>query len=283
MIGALIGDIVGSRFEGANHKSKELELLDGVCGPTDDSIMSLAVAEAILESNENFSNLSEKAILCMQKLGRAYPFAGYGETFFRWIFSPDPKPYNSFGNGAGMRVSPCGFAAASIEEAQGLADKVTVVTHNHPDGLKGAETIAVAVYLARCGKSKGEIRDYVTAHFYDINFTLDGLRPEYTFDVSCKGSVPVAVEAFYESADFEDAIRNAISVGGDSDTIGAMAVAIAEAYYGVPEKIAEGALKFLNWQQKEILFNFEKQYPSRLTDDSGQIIGVAADVVEKQM
>lgn len=171
----------------------------------------------------------------MQELGRIYKNAGYGGNFSKWIRSVHPRPYKSYGNGSAMRVSPCGFAARNMEEAKKLSEMVTKVSHNHPEGLKGAEAISVCVFLARSGWKKEKIRNYVKKNYYDIAFTIDQIRPSYHFDVSCQGSVPVALEAFFESADFEDAIRNAVSVGGDSDTIACMAGAVAEAYYGVPE------------------------------------------------
>lgn len=263
MIGALIGDIAGSRFEVRNHKSKEFRLFDRHCHPTDDSIMSLAVAKAILECGGDYSDLSAKAVSCMQELGRIYKNAGYGGTFIHWLQEKNPKPYGSFGNGAAMRVGPCGFAAGSIDEAKQLSEMVTHVSHNHPEGLKGAEAIAVSVFLARTGRTKDEIRKYVGDHYYQIHFTLDEIRPSYRFDVSCQGSVPVALEAFFEASDFEDAVRNAISVGGDSDTIAAMAGAVAEAYYGVPEELIYSTMDYLDACEAEILYDFEKRFPSK--------------------
>ena len=270
MIGAIIGDISGSRFERANHKSKEFELFDKKCRPTDDSIMSLALAQAILDCNGDFEELSQKAVSSMQELGRLYKNAGYGRNFYNWIFADDPKPYNSYGNGSAMRVSPCGYAATSIDEAKAFSAKVTEVSHNHPEGMKGAEAIAVAIFLARNGKTKDEIREYIARNYYEINFTLDQIRKTYKFDVSCQGSVPVALEAFFESTDFEDAIRNAISVGGDSDTIAAITGSVAEAYYGVPEGIIDSAINFLDSREMEILYYFEKKYPSKAQDEDGE-------------
>lgn len=263
MIGAIIGDIAGSRFERVNRRSKEFRIFHEKSHPTDDSVMSLAVAKAILECNGDYSDLSSKAISCMQELGRAYKNAGYGGTFIQWIWSKDPKPYGSFGNGAAMRVSPCGFAAKSIDEAKQLSEMVTKVSHDHPEGLKGAEAIAVCVFLARSGKTKDEILNYVKENYYDIDFTIDSIRSSYKFDVSCQGSVPVALEAFFESTDFEDAIRNAVSVGGDSDTIAAMAGAIAEAFYGVPEDFVHDTMDYLDGPEAEILYFFEKTFPSK--------------------
>jgi type I restriction enzyme M protein len=258
MIGAIIGDIAGSRFEWHNHKSKEFELFTNRCGPTDDSIMTLAVAKAIMNCAGDYSRLESEAISCMQEYGRRYPDAGYGGRFYRWIFSSNPKPYNSYGNGAAMRVSPCGFAAKSLEEAMLLARTVTQVTHNHPESMKAAEAVISAIYLARIGKTLEEIQDYITERYYRIDFTLDEIRPSYHFDVSCQGSVPQAFAALFESSGFEDAIRNAISIGGDSDTIAAITGGMAEAYYGVPEDIRKQAMGFLDDDLSGILLEFEK-------------------------
>ena len=260
MLGALIGDIVGSRFEWHNIKSKEFELLTYSCHPTDDSVMSLAVAKSILDCNGDYGRLSEYAVRNMQALGCKYPGAGYGGRFRSWLYDTNPKPYRSFGNGAAMRVSACGFAAQSVEEAKALAKAVTEVTHDHPEGIKAAEATAVAIFMARNGSSMLEIRDHITKHYYDINFRLDDIRPTYKFDVTCQGSVPQAFEAFFESEGFEDAIRNAISVGGDSDTIAAITGGIAEAYYGIPSDIRKHALTFLDKTQLDILNSFEAKY-----------------------
>lgn len=260
MIGAIVGDIVGSRFEMHNHKAKDIRLFHRRCTPTDDTVMSLAVAKAILLCDGEYQDLSKVTRECMQELGQAYPNAGYGGTFYNWLWEPDPQPYNSYGNGAGMRVGPCGFAARSLEEAKDLSRKVTQVSHDHPEGLKGAEAIAAAVYLARTGASREELRARMCERYYGIDFTIDQIRPAYTFDVSCQGSVPVALEAFFESEGFEDAIRTAISVGGDSDTIAAMTGCVAEAYYGVPEDIASGARRFLDARQLKILDEFEERF-----------------------
>jgi type I restriction enzyme M protein len=244
MIGAIIGDTVGSRFEWDNLKSKEFEFFHIDCQFTDDSVMTVAIAKAILECDGDYSNLSEQTVKWMQKLGREYPHAGYGGHFAQWILSKDPQPYNSWGNGAPMRVSAVGWAANSLEEVKELSDAVTRVTHDHPEGLKGAEVTATCIYLARNGKSKDEIFDYA-AKQYDLDFTLDSVREGYTFTESSQGTMPVALRAFYESENFEDAIRNGISVGGDSDTIAAITGSIAEAYYGVSPDLREKALEFL--------------------------------------
>ena len=272
MIGAIIGDVVGSRFEWDNLKSKDFDLFTRECHVTDDSVMSLAVAKAILDSEGDYTDLSAKAVEEMQQLGRMYIHAGYGGRFIKWLLTMNPKPYNSFGNGSAMRVSACGYAAKNIEEAKELAAKVTEVTHNHPEGMKGAEAVATAIFLARTGKSMDEIREYITENYYIIDFTLDEIRDEYKFDVSCQGSVPVAFEAFFESKDFEDAIRNAISVGGDSDTIGAITGSIAEAYYGVPEAIIENVIEYLDGTQMKILYYFEEKFPSKAIEEDEDVI-----------
>lgn len=264
MLGAIIGDIVGSRFEWNNIKSKNFDFLTYKCKPTDDSIMSLAIAKALLVAKRENVTLSQAAVKCMQEVGRPYPHCGYSGHFQQWIYSDNPQPYNSYGNGAAMRVSACGFVANSIEEASALARAVTEVTHNHPEGIKGAEATAVAVYMARTGSNILEIQDYICKHYYKIDFKLADIQDDYQFDVSCQGSVPQALEAFFESTSFEDAIRNAISIGGDSDTIAAITGGIAEAYYGVPNDIRNHALSFLDERLLEILIEFENEYPSKI-------------------
>ena len=270
MIGAIIGDIVGSRFEWNNHKSKEFEFLTDECCPTDDSIMTLALAKAILLSKPDYSDLPKKAIECMQEVGRKYPNCGYGWRFREWMFSDTPKPYNSYGNGSAMRVSAAGIVANSIEEAKDIAKKVTEVTHNHPEGIKGAEATAVAIYMAKSGSRLLEIREYINENYYPMIFTLDEIRPTYKFDVSCQGTVPQALMAFFESINFEDAIRNAISIGGDSDTLAAICGGVAEAYYGVPVEIRKHALTFLDQPLIKILNTFEDRFPPKIRLKIGQ-------------
>lgn len=262
MLGAIIGDIAGSRFEWDNIKTKDFELLsrDKGCRPTDDSVMSLAVAQAVLDCDGNYETLGKHAIARMQELGRRYPHAGYGGQFRRWLEDSDPQPYGSWGNGSAMRVSACGFAASTLDEAESMAKAEAEVTHNHPEGVKGAQAVAAAIFLARNGRSIAQIRDYIEAHYYTIDFRLDDIRADYTFDVSCQGSVPQALEAFFESTGFEDTIRNAVSVGGDSDTIAAIAGGIAEACYGIPADIRACALTFLDAKQLEILNAFESAF-----------------------
>lgn len=282
MIGAIIGDIVGSRFEWHNHRSKDFDLLTHKCFFTDDSVMSLAVCDALLRAAADYSDLSDKAVDSMQRVGRPYPHCGYGGSFRKWVYSDDPKPYNSYGNGAAMRVSGCGYVATSIEEAVELSRAVTAVTHNHPEGVKGAEATAVAVYLARTGKSLVEIQDYITKNYYPINFTLDSIRNSYEFNETCQDTVPQAMEAFFESSSFEDAIRNAVSIGGDSDTLAAITGAVAEAYYGVPTHIRKHALTFLDERLLKILLEFENRYPSKLEKVKGDTSVSVRPITGKQ-
>ena len=255
MLGAIIGDIVGSRFEFANIKTKDFQLFDERCDFTDDSVLTLAVTCALLDSKPDYSNLSRQAIGYMRRLGRdLYPEGrGYGGMFRQWLLSDNPRPYNSWGNGAAMRVSPCGFFGRDIAEVKLLSRRVTEITHNHPEGLKGAEATAVAVFLAKTGKKIPEIKKYMCDHYYDINFTLEAIRPTYRFRPSCQETVPQALQAFFESTSYEDAIRNAISIGGDSDTIGAITGGVAEAYYGIPDEIKTTALTYLDDNFKKVI------------------------------
>lgn len=257
MIGAIIGDIVGSRFEWNNYRHKDFELFTSECFATDDSIMTLAVAKALMTSKPDWSDLGKQTVRCMQEVGRPYPDCGYGGSFWRWMYSNDPKPYNSFGNGAAMRVSACGFVAKSLEEAKQLSKTVTEVTHNHPEGIKGAEATVVAIYMARSGSSIEAIREVINREYYRMNFTLDEIRPSYQFNETCQGTVPQALMAFFESSSFEDAIRNAISIGGDSDTLAAITGGVAEAYYGVPVELKAQAKTYLDAELLEILNQYE--------------------------
>lgn len=266
MLGAIIGDIVGSRFEWDNHRSKDFEFMPyDKCFPTDDSIMTLALAKAILISKDDYSDLSDNAVFCMQEIGRKYPDCGYGGNFYYWIFSDNPEPYYSFGNGSAMRVSSAGFVAKSIDDAKMISELITEVTHNHPEGLKGAEATAVAIYMAKSGKSILEIRDYIDEIYYDMNFTLDEIRDSYEFNETCQDTVPQALQAFFESNSFEDAIRNAISIGGDSDTVAAICGGVAEAYYGIPSDLRKQAITFLDEELLNLLIEFESKYQPVIT------------------
>ena len=274
MIGAIVGDIVGSRFEWNNYRAKDFEFLTYKCFPTDDSVMTLALAQAILVSQPDHSDLGKKAVECMQQIGRNYPDCGYGGSFYKWMYSDDPKPYNSYGNGAAMRVSAAGFAASSLEEAKLMARMITEVTHNHSEGMKGAEATASAIYMARTGSSILEIRDFIDKNYYPMNFTLDGIRDTYQFNETCQNTVPQALMAFFESRSFEDAIRNAVSIGGDSDTIAAITGGVAEAYYGVPAGIRKHTLTFLDERLLQIVAAFENKYPPVMEKKTGEDISV---------
>ena len=261
MIGAIIGDIVGSRFEWDNIKTKEFDFFHEKCEFTDDTILTVAVGKAILESRRSGSDLSEAAAKAFRKAGEVYPYADYGCGFRSWLLgSPDAGPYNSCGNGAAMRVSACGYAAKSIAEAVEMSRAVTGVTHNHPEGLKGAEATAVAVVMARNGISMAIIRDYIIKHYYRMDFSLDEIRPSYSYEDTCQGTVPQALEAFFESTSYEDAIRNAISIGGDSDTLGAITGGIAGAYWGVPDEIREKGMSYLDDGLKGVVEEFESEF-----------------------
>ena len=231
MYGAIIGDIVGSKYEFHNIKTKDFPFLSRGCKFTDDTVMTVAVANALLQSQAEERPFKPLLVREMQSLGRKYPRAGYGGMFSSWLHEKDLKPYHSFGNGSAMRVSPCGLIAVTIEEAVSLARASAEVTHDHPEGIKGAEATAAAIFLAKAGESKDSIRRFIGEHYYDLSQTLDEIRPTYTFHSSCQKTVPQAMIAFLESESYEDAIRNAISLGGDSDTLAAIAGAVAWSYY----------------------------------------------------
>lgn len=233
MIGAIAGDIIGSVYEFNNIKTKDFPLFTRGSTYTDDTIMTAAVAKALLQSRDNHADFRTLLIEEMQSFGRRYPnpMGGYGANFAKWLTSPNPSPYNSYGNSSAMRVSPCGYIAVSLAEALSLAKASAEVTHNHPEGIKGAQAVAGAIFLALNDKDKDEIASFIKKNFYDLDFTLDEIRPSYQFNGSCQGTVPQAIVAFLESTSFEDAIRNAVSLGGDSDTLAAITGSIAYAYY----------------------------------------------------
>jgi ADP-ribosylglycohydrolase len=225
MIGAIAGDIIGSRFEAQPIKRSDFDFFHPHCRFTDDTVLTVAVADAILRGIGYAESL--------QTWARKYPNAGYGGTFYRWIWQNDPQPYNSWGNGSAMRVSPVGFAFDAAEQVLAQAERSAAVSHNHPEGIKGAQAVALAIFLAGSGHTKTQIRSALEQRFgYDLNRTVAQIRPCYTFDVSCQGSVPEAIIAFLESTDLLSAIGNAVSLGGDSDTQGCIAGAVAEAFYG---------------------------------------------------
>ena len=265
MIGAIIGDIVGSRFEFNNHLSKEFEYLTRSCEFTDDTVMTCAVAQALMDSKEDFSDLPEKTIAAMQRIGRQFPDCGYGAKFIQWMFSDNPQPYNSCGNGSAMRISPVGFAAHDVEEAKKLSAAVTGVTHNHPQGMKGAEATAVAIVMARQGMSKKEIRNAME-EYYDLSVGVDKYRTLWQGHGReiCQESVPQALVCFFEGESYEDVIRNCISIGGDSDTIAAIAGGIAEAYYGVPDEYQIKAERYLPAMLIQIVLDFREWVKNRM-------------------
>ena len=221
-------------------------------------MMTLAVASALVECEKDYSKLAAETIKQMQLWGMKYPKAGYGSMFSDWLCSNNPQPYNSFGNGSAMRVSPVVYFAKSLEEVKELSRIVTSVTHNHPEGIKGAEAAAVAAYMALHESKKEEIFAVINAEYYPMNFTLDEIRADYEFNETCQETVPQALKAFFEATSFEDAIRNAISIGGDSDTIAAITGAVAGAYYGVPLHIEHKALKYLDKLQVSAYYRFVK-------------------------
>lgn len=225
MLGAIAGDIIGSRFEHNPIKTTDFELFHPDCRFTDDSVLTLAVAEHIVLGSDLIDTLKDYF--------NQYPDAGYGESFMRWASSPSREPYNSFGNGSAMRVSPVGFAFNSLEAVLEKSRATAEITHNHPEGIKGAQATATAIFLARTGNSKKEIKNFIETQFqYNLSDPLDVVRPQYSFDASCQGSVPQAITAFLESESFEDAVRKAVSLGGDSDTQACIAGGIAHAFYG---------------------------------------------------
>ena len=263
MYGAILGDIIGSPFEfDRGDKTKNFDLFSEGCGFTDDSVMTIAVGEALLAVGPEAAvkEIEDAVASNMQDWGKRYPHAGYGGSFRHWLKENNPKPYGSYGNGSAMRVSAAGWLYDSIERTREVARATANVTHNHPEGIKGAEATAVALYMAKSGSNVSEIRDYINVHYYPMNFTLESIRENYIFDVTCQGTVPQAITAFLESSDFEDAIRNAISIGGDSDTLAAITGGIAGAYYGIPADVRNQAISFLDKRLMEILLEFENIY-----------------------
>ncbi len=247
MLGAIIGDVIGSPYEFGAPKRKDLPLFRTECRPTDDSLMTIAVGCACASADIRNEYVFKHAVSRhMREIGRAYPDAGYGENFYRWLMDDHAYAYFSCGNGSAMRVSPVAWVAESLAEAERLAQWSAEVTHNHPDGIKGAQAVAAAIYMARTGEDRASIRRYIHDKYYDLNFTIDEIRPDYRYSMTCEGSVPEAIVAFLDATDFEDAIRNAISLGGDGDTQAAIAGAIAEAYYGIPEELEEQVFTYLD-------------------------------------
>jgi ADP-ribosylglycohydrolase len=255
LLGAIAGDIIGSIYEHSPIKTRDFPLFDPHCRFTDDSVLTIAVARSILDGTGYLEGLRE--------FGRRYPDAGYGGTFRRWLLADDPRPYQSWGNGSAMRVSPVGFAFDTPAKVLEEARRSAVVTHDHPEGIKGAQATALAVFLARTGHEREDIRRQIGESFgYDLGRRLDAIRPGYGFDVSCQGTVPEAIIAFLESDSYENAVRNAISLGGDSDTLACIAGGIAEAFYGgIPAGIRDRALALLPDDLRNIAETFSARFP----------------------
>jgi ADP-ribosylglycohydrolase len=254
MIGAISGDIIGSIYEWRPIKTRDFPLFDPGCRFTDDTVLTVAVADAILTGRSYHDSIRE--------IGRTYPDAGYGGSFIQWLFSDNPQPYSSWGNGSAMRVSPIGFAFNTEETVLTEAEKSAEITHNHPEGIKGAQATALSIFLARTGHNKEFIRSEIIQRFgYDLDRTADIIRPAYSFDISCQGTVPEAIISFLDSDSYEDAIRNAVSLGGDSDTLACITGGIAEAFYnGIPEKIVMKARKILPPELLRITDDFYLKY-----------------------
>ncbi len=254
MIGAIAGDVIGSIFEHYAIKTTQFPLFSSYSRYTDDTVLTVAIADSILRKIDYGISL--------KKFGQKYPNAGYGDSFYRWIHSYNSQPYNSWGNGSAMRVSPVGFAFDSIEEVLNEAKKSAKVTHNHPEGVKGAQATALAVFLAKTTQNKEKIKQEIKDRFtYNLDRTLDEIRPHYSFDISCQGTVPEAIIAFLESQSFEDAIRQGISLGGDSDTIACIVGGIAQAYYqDIPQEILSGVKERLPEEFLIIIDEFSAKY-----------------------
>ena len=261
MYGALLGDMIGSPYEfDRGKKTKDFPLFIRESEFTDDSVMTIAVAEALMATlGKDDVSVRYAVIRSMQKWGRRYPYAGYGARFIYWLKEKDPEPYNSWGNGSAMRVSAAGWLCDTLEETRRLARLSADVTHNHPEGIKGAEATASAIFLARTGHDKEEIRAYITAEFgYDLTRTCDQIRPDYRHVESCQETVPEAITAFLEGKDFEDVIRTAVSLGGDCDTLTCIAGSMAEAFYGVPEPLKAECRQRLAPDMLAVVDEFEK-------------------------
>ena len=257
MLGAIAGDVIGSIYEWNNHRSTVFPLFSPGSSLTDDSILTVALAEAILDDG-NYAML-------LRRYGALYPDAGYGGRFYRWLFDPSLGPYGSFGNGAAMRVSPAGWAYATLEETLRKAEVYTAVTHNHPEGIKEGQVVAGAIWMGRHGVSKAEIRRWIEGHSGDdLSRSCDEIRPAYQFDESCQGTVPQAVTAFLESADFEGAIRLAVSLGGDTDTLACITGSMAEAFYGgVPAEIERETMSRLHAPMRDVVVRFRERFGCR--------------------
>ena len=282
MYGAILGDIIGSPFEfDRGDKTKEFDLFTKGCDFTDDSVMTIAVGEALLAvgPQATVKEIEEAVVTNMQDWGKRYPYAGYGGRFRYWLRERNPKPYGSYGNGSAMRVSAAGWLYDSLERTREVARATANVTHNHLEGIKGAEATASAIYMARNGSSKEEIKEYIEKEFhYNLDRTLDEIRPGYHMDETCQRTVPEAIIAFLESKDFEDAIRNAVSLGGDTDTLGAITGSIAEAFYGISDVlIAECRSRIDEGLMTDILDEFDHILGRDKNADSDEKNGTQAN------
>ena len=261
MYGAILGDIIGSPFEfDRGKKTKEFPLFCAESEFTDDTVMTIAVAEAFLDMQlaEDDAVTRDRLVHYLQKWGRKYPHAGYGIRFSRWLRDKDPIPYGSFGNGSAMRVSSVGWLFDDLTTVRKMARLSAEVTHDHPEGIKGAEAVACAIYLARTGSTKEEIRDFIETIFaYDLSRTCDEIRPGYRHVESCQETVPEAITAFLEGPSFEDVIRTAVSLGGDCDTLTCIAGSMAEAFYGVPEELKTQCTEHLSDDLLAVLSRFD--------------------------
>ena len=259
MYGAILGDIIGSPYEfDMGDKRKDFPLFSEASYFTDDTVMTIAVAEAFMDAPEDDDEIRHRLIQSMQKWGHRYPAAGYGVRFCGWLDSKDPQPYNSWGNGSAMRVSSVAWLYNGLDTVRRMARLSADVTHNHPEGIKGAEATAAAIFLARTGHSKAEIKSYIEAEFhYNLSRTCDEIRPDYHHVESCQETVPEAITAFLEGASFEDVIRTAVSLGGDCDTLTCIAGSIAEGFYGVPEVLKLECRNRLSEDLKEVLAHFD--------------------------
>ena len=268
MIGAIIGDIAGSTYEFHSIKTMDFPLFAPGSSYTDDSLMSIAVASALMQTGESHDGFKSHAVTSMRQIATKYPcpMGGYGGRFRHWLVSPNLRPYGSFGNGSAMRVSPCGDVAATLDEALELARQSAEVTHNHPEGIRGAQAVAAAIVLARTGESRDGIRSYIEQHFYPLHQTVDEIRPRYRFDETCQGTVPQAITAFLESVSFEDALRAAVSLGGDCDTLTDITCAIAWPFYArsgldaTMVRLHDEALALLHDDLREIVIRWEERY-----------------------
>ena len=261
MYGAILGDIIGSPYEfDRSSKTKDFPLFSPESRFTDDTVMTVAVADAFLSCPAGASDeaIRQQLIRSMQRFGRLHPGIGYGAKFFSWLTSEDPQPYGSWGNGSAMRVSSTGWLFGDLETVLKMARLSAEVSHDHPEAIKGAQATAAAVFLARTGNSKDEIKAYIESVFgYDLSRTCDEIRPGYRHDVSCRGTVPEAITAFLEGTGFEDVIRTAVSLGGDCDTLTCIAGSMAEAFYGVPDELKQVCRQYLSADLADVLLTFD--------------------------